>query len=214
MSSLVSAVLMLLFTIAMVTAARAWRSWLAPVAIAASLAWGMAGPVWGLLLSDVFDVEMFRAYLSFTALLAQLALLAIYRRLGAAAAASPSDIGRAERGAHRVAWFLRARGALTLAFLIAVALVPAVQAGYRTVLVLVLMAVLGAGGLVAVVCQMSGLLAMAGARVAGLNSGELRVAAFGALWEALIAWPRAAPGTEAAGRWRWSSVCLSGQCVC
>src|SRR6185295_5170475 len=74
MSAFVSAVLVVAFTIAMIAAARAGRSWLAPVAIAASLVWRMAGPIWELLLSQVCDDAALRPYLVITALLAQLAL--------------------------------------------------------------------------------------------------------------------------------------------
>ena len=180
-SSILSLITAMCFASAMLTAARAWRSWLAPIAIVAVLVSRspLGAVIWMTLQIEEAAV---RALMLVATLLAQLALLAIYRRLSVAAA-PPSDPGRAERGARRAARSLRAGALAMSAYGIAVGVVIAWDAHDWFVPVT---AVFGAAALVAVMCQMSGVLGMAAAGVANLSPGELSVAAFGALWQGLL----------------------------
>jgi hypothetical protein len=182
-SSYVEAVLGLLFMLAIVTAARAWRSWLGPAAIAVSVVWRMPLQFVDSLLQQYMDFATYRVLDVVAMLLAQLALLAICRRL-AVEALVPDDLGRAELGARRVAVGLRVRA--LVGFMQAIAY-SVVAAAHEPSSVVAVSAISGIAVLGAVIWQTSGLVAMAGARVAGLSSTALGVAAFATLWEVLLA---------------------------
>ena len=169
------------FAVAMIAAARAWRSPLAPIAVLTSLAWHMprvlAEPVY----SRLHGERYFQLFFGLAMLAAQVALLGLFARLEKPEA--PADPVGAERGARRAALALALRALLGAASGVVICVLIA---GGPAVWVLALGGLLGIAALGVVVSQISGLLAMASARLASLSSPGLYVAGFAALWEVLF----------------------------
>lgn len=169
------------FTIAMIAATRAWRSPIGPIALLTSLAWRMPLSLGALVYAQLSGRLQIQLFFLLAMLAAQVALLGLFARLEDAPA--PADPARAERGARRVARSLRLRAGLTIAVSVAIGVM--VVHG-RSVWLLLSVASLGIAALVVIVGQISGLLAMATARLATLSSPALQAAGFAALWEALL----------------------------
>lgn len=169
------------FAIAMIGAARAWRSPLAPIAIVTSLAWHMPRALGALVDAQLHGRAPFGLLAALAMLAAQVALLGLYARV--ADPAAPADPIGAERGARRVALVLAVRALLVAAS--GVVLCVQVAAGWSAWM-LVLGVVIGLAALGCVVGEISGLLAMATARLASLSSVGLYIAGFAALWHVLL----------------------------
>lgn len=168
------------FAVVMIAATRSWRSPLAPIAILTSLAWHLPRALGELVYSQLSGRWQFQLFFVLAMLAAQVALLGLFARLDDTEASG--DPAGAERGARRVALALRLHAALVPGSIVLGVLIvtwPGVWVG-------VFGAVLGLAALGIVVGQISGLLAMAGARLASLSSRGLYVAGFCALWEVLL----------------------------
>jgi len=171
------------FVIALITAVRAWRSVLAPVALVAAFAWRMPPAIAEPALAFLPGLPAVRLYFAAALVVAQLLLLALYGRLGAVAQPRRVPVD-AERAARRVASWLRWRVALAalLAGGVAATLVTGAPVAPRE-LNAGLLLVAGA----AVAGELVGLIGLARARVIGLSPAALYAAAFAALWETIVA---------------------------
>jgi hypothetical protein len=173
----------LCFVIALITAARAWRSALAPVALVAALAWRTPLAIALSALGVPFGTASIRLSSATALVVTQLLLLALYGRLGAAAAPPTARVD-AERAARRVASWLYWRVALAavLGGLVTASMIEDSQLMPREIYVGIAQLVAAA-----VVGELVGLVGLARARIAGLSPAALCAVAFVALWEVLVA---------------------------